>query len=303
MGTTARREEQRSIDPFDPPKAHLLGLLFLFLTVFISPWLAGQLPDIVWFCIAAWVIISQKRASPGEIFRLNKVSPGALAFPITIALILSSAEVLVLEGADWLTRGGFSQWAELFPSPVDQSLPLSEVLSVCVIVPIAEEMFFRGFFSTALRSLGTGWSVVFPAIIFALFHHPVAIGGAFIVALVAGVLTAKHDSILPAIVFHATGNAYMCLLTAVHNRFEGRASDVLYYSITVAGVLLAIKIRPELRRLWGDARQALRDFLSRPELGTKARLLFRHWSYILLALENALTIVWIVATTTRAKPI
>ncbi len=295
--------EKRPIDPFDPPKAHHLGMLILMLSVLIVPDYAGLLPDTLWFCLTAWIIIARKGASPGEVFRLNKVSPGALAFPIAVALVLSSVEVLILEGIDAATRGGMGQWAELFPSPLEDPFSLGQVLSVCIIVPIAEEMFFRGFFSSGLKALGTGWSVVFPAVIFASFHHPLAIVGAFVVALIAGLLTVKHDSVLPAIVFHATGNAYMVLLTAIGKRYGEGVADVLYYFICAAGVLLVLRIRPELARLWVDIKSALRDFVARPASRENAGRLFRHWSYILLALEILFTLVIIVAATKKGTPI
>jgi membrane protease YdiL (CAAX protease family) len=295
--------EKRPIDPFDPPKAHHLGMLFILVSVLIAPGYADLLPDTLLFCLAAWIIMARKGASPGEVFRLNRVSPGTLAFPIAVALVLSSVEVLILEGIDAATRGGLGQWAELFPSPLENPLALGEVLSVCVIVPIAEEMFFRGFFSSGLKTLGTGWSVVFPAVIFAFFHHPLAIVGAFVVALIAGLFTARHGSILPAIVFHATGNAYMVLLTAIDKRYGERVADILYYFICAAGVLLVLRIRPELVRLWVDIKSVLRDFVARPASRENAGRLFRHWSYIILALEILFTLVIIVAATKKGTPI
>jgi len=291
--------KERPIDPFDPPKAHLLGmLLIMFLGGVIDEWL----PSTLVFCLSSWFVISRKRGAPAHVFRLNPVSPSVLAFPIALALVFWSLEVLVLEGVDLLTRGLLSHWGHLFPSPIDSRLTFSVFVTASVLVPLGEEMFWRGFFSYALRPLGTGWAVVLPAVFFALFHHPLGIPGAFLVAVIAGVLTARHDSIVPAVVFHATGNAYMCLLSAIGNRYGKDVANVLYYSICVSGALLVLKIRPEIARLWHDVKQVFRDFGSRA-FGKNFRLLFRHWSYILIVLEIALTVATVIVTTVTGEPV
>jgi membrane protease YdiL (CAAX protease family) len=302
-GEPVTEHRERPIDPYDPAKAHLLGMLFIFLIVLINRDIGGWLPGTMLFCLASWIIISNKGASPAQVFRLNRVSPAILAFPIALALVIWSAETLVLEGIDLATGGALGRWAELFPSPMDKSLPISELLSLCIIVPITEEMYWRGFFPYALKPLGPGWAAVLPAAFFALLHHPVAIGGAFLVGLITAALTARYGSILPAIVFHATGNGYACLLTAIHNRYGAGVAEALYYAICASGVLLALKIRPELSRLWADIKQVLRDFGSRPAFAKNFRLLFKHWSYILLVLEIAFTIAFVVITTTRGTPL
>jgi membrane protease YdiL (CAAX protease family) len=296
---TERNEGQ--IDPFDPPKAHLLGMVLVGL--FLNGTIAEWLPAAVVFCLTSWFVISRKRAAPAQVFRLNPVSPSVLAFPIALAVVFWSLEVLALEGVDLVTRGSVSRWGKLFPSPVDSSLPFSEIVSTCILVPVAEEMFWRGFFSYALRRLGTGWAVVLPAIFFALLHHPVGVLGAFLVGVIAGILTARHDSILPAIVFHAAGNSSMCLLTAIGNKYGGDVAEVLYYAICVSGVLLVLRIRPEIAGLWHDVKKVFRDFGSRPRFGKNFKLLFRHWSYILVVLELALTVAAIVLTTVTGEPV
>jgi hypothetical protein len=46
-----------------------------------------------------------------------------------------------------------------------------------------------------------------------------------------------------------------------------------------------------------------RDFGSRPRFGKNFKLLFRHWSYILVVLELALTVAAIVLTTVTGEPV
>ena len=85
-------------------------------------------------------------------------------------------------------------------------------LLVCVMAPIAEELFFRGFVFTAFRrSLGLPVAAVLTGAIFGAIH----LGGTeieFIVPLaVFGVLLCLlyvwTDSLLPCIVLHALNNA------------------------------------------------------------------------------------------------
>ena len=122
---TERNEGQ--IDPFDPPKAHLLGMVLVGL--FLNGTIAEWLPAAVVFCLTSWFVISRKRAAPAQVFRLNPVSPSVLAFPIALAVVFWSLEVLALEGVALVTRGSVSRWGKLFPSPVGSSLPFSEIVS------------------------------------------------------------------------------------------------------------------------------------------------------------------------------
>ena len=84
-------------------------------------------------------------------------------------------------------------------------------LAVVVLVPIAEEMVFRG---AVLRSLlnhfgrkGHWWAIGFSAVLFGVAHGNMAqFVNAFIMGLVLGWLYWRSGSIVPGFVFHAVNN-------------------------------------------------------------------------------------------------
>jgi membrane protease YdiL (CAAX protease family) len=117
---------------------------------------------------------------------------------------------------------------------------------VCVLAPIAEELFFRGFCFTALRrALGMLPAAVLTGIIFGAIH----LGGTdveFIVPLMVFgfllcLLYVWTESLLPCIVLHALNNAL-----ALGVSQDWGAATVL--AMAAAGVLAALVVLPFARR-------------------------------------------------------
>jgi uncharacterized protein len=119
-------------------------------------------------------------------------------------------------------------------------------LLVCVLAPVAEELFFRGFCFTALRRrLGTFPAAALTGIIFGAIH----LGGTdieFIVPLMVFgfflcLLYVWTDSLLPCIVLHALNNAL-----ALGVSQDWGPATVL--AMAAAGVLSALVVLPFARR-------------------------------------------------------
>jgi uncharacterized protein len=114
---------------------------------------------------------------------------------------------------------------------------------VCVVAPLAEEFFFRGFFFTALRgSLGLWPSAVITGIVFGLIHFkleflaPLAVLG-FALCL----LYAQTGSLLPCIALHALNNS---LAFGVTQGWTWQIPAIMVGSL----VLLAAILTPVVRR-------------------------------------------------------
>jgi len=78
-----------------------------------------------------------------------------------------------------------------------------------VLVPIAEEVFFRGFLYAGMRERwGTGWALVVSALIFALIHlTPGVLPPLFVIGLLLAYLYERTDSLWPSILLHAVINS------------------------------------------------------------------------------------------------
>jgi membrane protease YdiL (CAAX protease family) len=114
--------------------------------------------------------------------------------------------------------------AELFGKPDDQTLVddlktesalgvlIAWGLLICVLAPIAEEVFFRGFMFTVFsRRMGVAWAALLDGVVFGIGHA----GGAEAIQLVAlgafGValclLYWRTQSIIPGMALHALNNS------------------------------------------------------------------------------------------------
>lgn len=294
----------RQIDPFDASKAHLGGLLIsLVVAIVVGRSLTPYVPDAFFTVLAASVIASKRRMPFSEAFSAKPVPISILAFPAALAFAVKSAETLALEAVDFATRGGVARLAELFPGPGQGELRAAEMLGACLLAPVAEELFFRGFWQNSLKNLGYGWAIILPSLLFAVFHNPVAAPGAFAMGVLGGVLTARYGSIAPAVVFHATSNFAVLMIAWISKRYQGLVGEVTYWSVCAIGVLLAFRIRPELSKMWADSKLAWRDFRSRPAAPERFKSLFRHWTYIVIAVEVCLTVLYVVWTLATGKPV
>jgi hypothetical protein len=81
------------------------------------------------------------------------------------------------------------------------------VVLVCILVPVGEEMFFRGFVYGALRRWGVAVAVALSSLFFAAVHQQVV---HFLPIAVLGVILAlvyeRTGSLLPAMLIHAANN-------------------------------------------------------------------------------------------------
>ncbi len=99
------------------------------------------------------------------------------------------------------------------------SLPLLWI-TICVLAPISEELFFRGFFYKGLsRSrLGVAGAIVVTSLCWAIIHvqyDAFIIATIFVYGLALGTARAKTRSVIPAILMHVTINIVSTIQTAI----------------------------------------------------------------------------------------
>lgn len=100
---------------------------------------------------------------------------------------------------------------KIFPSvtePTNEYTRWAGILYGILVAPIVEEFLFRGVLIGGLIRNGyRPWvSILLPAIIFSLLHHPIMIVHTMIFAIVAGWLFWRTGSLLPSIIIHVTNN-------------------------------------------------------------------------------------------------
>ncbi len=140
------------------------------------------------------------------------------AFAVTPLLLFAGfAGVIVINLTIALVRGGFENpQVEALSGGEPFSTPelLQMLVLVAVLVPIAEELFFRGMLYPLLRrQWGVSVAIVGSALLFAAAHFILLLVPAlFLIGLLLGLLRERSGSVLPCILFHALQNGTALLV-------------------------------------------------------------------------------------------
>ena len=174
--------------------------------------------------IAAMLVIVHK--SCARQLKGFGINPGHLTKDIPLAIVhLLAVFPLILAGL-WitLTLGQYLKGPD-FSLEVHQSLDLLTDVGVCtqtliaifavLIVPVFEELLFRGFFQTTLRSLsGSPWAaIVFTSLFFSILHPPTHIPALFMLSIGLGYAYERSGSILRPILMHVFFNGFNIAMT------------------------------------------------------------------------------------------
>ncbi len=136
-------------------------------------------------------------------------------------------------------------------------------LLICVVAPLFEELFFRGFFFSALRSsMNVWWAAILGGLAFGSIHILNFLAGTPIEAAIVGAVSLTFFGLLLCLVYWRTGSLYPCIAAhAVNNTIAfavGAELAVLEGVAVAAGtavVLTAVvlAVRPLGRRRFTPA--------------------------------------------------
>lgn len=196
-----------------------LGSLLLLRAAGLRPSLSSVMvtftlvPALLSLTVGAWLL--RRRSGAADAVGLRRPRPGLgwllLAFPVMVlgAVAFAVGVALVFFGGEPPKTAGASDIVGLPPAAA-----VVTAIGVVVIVPMAEELLFRGFLLTWLRGRfgpGRGPGVaaaVVSAAIFAVCHvAPPVMAYVFVVGLVLAWARLRFDSLLPGFLLHAANNA------------------------------------------------------------------------------------------------
>ena len=125
-----------------------------------------------------------------------------------------------------------------------------EILYMCLIAPITEELVFRGVLLRTLSKANQRFAIFASAIFFGLGHGNIK---QFIFALLIGVflahITIKHGSIIPAVIVHIFVNTFSTVIGEVSGLSP--YASLICYLVLLALALLGVIL---LLVLWGTDR-------------------------------------------------
>ena len=111
-----------------------------------------------------------------------------------------------------------TRFYELFEKAATQA-PVSTLLVIAVLGPIAEEILFRGFLQTLayVRRLTPFWGILLTSILFGIFHRDLVQGlVAVFLGLYLGAISYHAGSILPSMLCHMAINGFSTILAFAH---------------------------------------------------------------------------------------
>jgi membrane protease YdiL (CAAX protease family) len=178
-----------------------------------------------------------------NLFQSPPVSSAGYVFALEalLLLIMLACGVLLLSSVFfWLGDGALGRISdEVRRSAGTIRFSFLTVLNLIILVPLYEELFFRGYLLNAYRCIGDHFAIVSSAVLFAVGHQ-VFFNSlyTFFLGLVLAILTIRYNSILPPFLFHMINN-FVAIFPAVGNIDHPEATsepmDALQFTEAVAG--------------------------------------------------------------------
>lgn len=171
--------------------------------------------------------------------KLNGIIPNKKASAVKYIPMLVMAGMLNIAMNNLIMIGGLSNYSEEYTKTTEAFYSASlgmQILCLGLLVPIAEELVFRGLMYRRMREdTGVVMSVVYSAFIFGLFHgNMVQMIYGTVMGLMLAYVCEKYGSVLAPIAAHIMVNM-VSLLATYFNVYSRIQSDILL----VGGVTVA----------------------------------------------------------------
>ncbi|MGI6620634.1 MAG: CPBP family intramembrane glutamic endopeptidase [Bacillota bacterium] len=286
----------QAIGPFDAGKAFFLGMFLpdLIAGALVVPESWARVIHILGLPAVAIYLSWSKGLCIKDTFYLRLRWDPDFRYLALLSAGFMSLEILLLEGVNWLTKGKLAEWMELYDVRDHPESFLVRILLTAVLVPIAEELLFRGFSVSAFSGWGQGWAVVFPSIIFALVHPPAMMPGAFVIGVLATMVVLRYNSIVPAVLMHAAANLLPLLAGRLVEMAGVAWAETIAEVALMAIVVSVFMFRRKFSWLWQEFRRMWRQFTEKPQSGMRFKELVRQWPWILMFVFLAANLILIV---------
>ena len=157
-------------------------------------------------------LIKIKKLDPGQVIALIVIALGMLGF-VTLYIIVAdkiAAYIESLKGAMEEYRESVDRFSDTPQIVVPAWDTILYVIALCFVVPLSEEMTFRGVvFGQLRREFGPWISVFISAILFGILHGiSVHIGYAIVCGIIIAASYHLTDSIIAPILLHAIFNTF-----------------------------------------------------------------------------------------------
>lgn len=165
-----------------------------------------------------------------------------LAMGVGIQVLAGEAysliEAYLLSGDTTLAEADFSYYSTAKSTIV-------AMLYTCILAPLTEELLYRGFVMKALSCVSVRFGIIVSALVFGLAHGNVEqFVLAFPMGLLLGKITARHNSLAPALLTHMGINTIGGVMNLLDAKFSSDIGQffviflsTLYYAMALMGGL------------------------------------------------------------------
>ena len=174
-----------------------------------SGWARLPFSPQAFFLLASWIILRVRRIGWGELGLAGPRSVSRVGLGFTLGIIPAVLALAIGGILTWLnTRVSFLPMPIFGGTPFENGIETYDLVTLLLLAPVCEEIFFRGILLRSLRETNPAWlSVIASALIFMGGHGPLA-AGPLVLGLINGVIFLRTGSVLPGIVFHSIANGY-----------------------------------------------------------------------------------------------
>lgn len=212
--------------------------------------LSTTLPYLIYLAV---VKLRRKDSTPYLCFSHVNV-PTAILVVLTGWMLCLMANFPAVLIQDFFSNFGYNPGdsASLMPDATSWTLLLIELFSTAILVPVMEELAFRGVLLSALKRFGAPFAIVMSSLIFALAHLDFSnVVFAFIAGLVFGIIYYYTENLWLSVVIHALNNGCAVLGSALPELVgaDETLMQVLFMDIpVVAGLVAALVLLIYFRR-------------------------------------------------------
>lgn len=141
-----------------------------------------------------------------EVFRLRPINLSAAVLTVIMAVFAWLVSIFVTVIVYHIYTVVIGRPENVMNDVIPSNIYLGFFL-ISITPAICEEALFRGIMLKAYENRGTVKAIVITAFLFALIHFSIIrLAGPFIIAILAGYLVAKSNSIIPGVLTHMTFN-------------------------------------------------------------------------------------------------
>lgn len=198
-----------------------------------------------------------------SLFRTNTYKKHEILQFCTIGIALQALTgMLATVVSDFFEKAGVTLFEPDFSTGTDCRKIILTLVYTCIVAPITEELFFRGFLLKSLSRVSQRFGIILSAFLFGLFHENVAqFLLAFPVGIFLGYLAVRCNSLIPTIIVHMAVNS----MSECFDLLDTFGLDTLYnvmdwgyLILVVIGILFLIRMLLQERIPKATPRQAER---------------------------------------------